>query len=253
MTYRLFGQAAVALLATATLLTFGGTARAQAWGAIKGQVVKEGNPPAPAQINVNKDPQHCLSKGPLFSEELVVNPQNKGVRWVFVWLQPVPGGPPLAVNPALQQVKDKQVFIDQPCCQFVPHALAMRQGQELVAKNSAPIAHNVHWTGYPLKNPGGNQIVPAGGEVVIKGLQTDRFPVEIKCDIHGWMKAWVRVFDHPYFAVTDENGDFEIKDAPAGNFALIVWQESIGWVGGKTGTPITVQAGQTTNVGKIKM
>jgi hypothetical protein len=225
----------------------------EGWGSVKGRIVLDA-PKAPArvQVNVDKDQAHCLGKGPLFSEELVVNPDNLGVRWTFVWLATEPGAPPLKIHPNLQQVKNKNVEIDQPCCQFVPHALGMRSGQDLIAKNSSPIAHNVHWTGHPLKNPGGNQIIPAGQSLTINGLNPDRFPVKVNCDIHGWMVAYVRVFDHPYFAVTDENGKFDIKQAPAGNYRLVIWQDN-GWgPGGKDGEPITIKAGEATDKGDVK-
>jgi hypothetical protein len=225
------------------------------WGAIKGQIVLGDGPiPKPQEINVNKDQEHCLAKGPLVSEELVVNEKNRGVRWVFVWLAPEPGGPPLTIHPDLAEIKNKQVEMDQPCCQFVPHALALRQGQELVAKNSAAIAHNVHWTGHPLKNPGGNVIVPAKGSFIIQGLNADRFPVKVSCDIHGWMNAWVRVFDHPYFALTDADGKFEIKQAPVGNFRLITWQEKTGWgPGGRSGTAVVIKGSAVTELGELKL
>jgi hypothetical protein len=223
------------------------------WGTVKGRVVYKGPAPAPKEINVTKDQDHCLLKGPLFSEELVVNPKNNGVRWAFVWLIPEQKGAKIPIHPNLLAIKDKQVSIDQPCCQFVPHALGMREGQELVAKNSAPLNHNVHWTGHPLKNPGGNVIVPSKKSFTIEGLKADRFPVKINCDIHGWMSAWVRVFDHPYFAVTDKDGNFEIKLAPAGQFRLMMWQEEVGWIGGRDGVPVTIQGGGVTDTGESKL
>jgi hypothetical protein len=229
------------------------------WGTIHGQVVLAGDAvPAPKPVSVTKDENHCLSKGPIYSEELVVNKVNHGVRWAFVWLAPVDkSAPPLAIHPSQKGIKEKQVTIDQPCCMFVPHALAIRQGQEVVAKNSAPISHNVHWTGHPLKNPGGNRIIPPGQELTIEGLKADRLPVQITCDIHGWMKAYLRVFDHPYFAVTDENGKFEIRQAPAGKCLLVVWHEAVGWVtprkdGGDPGILIDIKDGEA-DVGKILM
>src|SRR5207248_1927486 len=73
-------------------------------------------------------------------------------------------------------------------------------------------------------------------------------PIEYKCSIHPWMNGYVRIFDHPYYAVTDENGNFEIKNAPAGKWRMIVWQEKVGYLGGKEGrfgTPIEITAPAT--------
>jgi len=227
---------------------------ASEWGTLKGRIVFGGEQiPQPVQINVDKDQAACLANGPLFSEELVVNAKNRGVRWVFVWLIPDPGNGPLKIHPSLVQVKDKQVTIDQPCCQFIPHALALRQGQDLVAKNSAGIAHNIHWTGHPLKNPGGNVIVPAKQQYVIQGLLADKWPVVITCDIHGWMKGYVRVFDHPYFALSDANGTFEIKNAPAGKFRMMVWHDTGFGPGLREGTPVVIKGNAVTNLGELKL
>ncbi len=227
------------------------------WGTIKGQIVWGGNGiPVPKPLNVDKDQDHCLSKGPILSEEWVINKDNKGVRWTFVWLAPEPkSAKKLPIHPSLKEIKVKEVEIDQPCCAFVPHALGMREGQVLVAKNSAPkTAHNVHWLGNPQTNPGGNQSVPAGKSYRIEGLKADKLPLLINCDIHGWMKARVGVFDHPYFAVTDENGNFEIKLAPAGDWRLKIYHDAIGWrngAAGRDGEKISIKAGETTDVGKL--
>jgi len=227
------------------------------WGSVKGQLVIgaliDGKVPPRKQLDVNKDQEHCLSKGPLLSDEWVVNPETKGVQWVFVWLAPEKGGSPLPIHPSLKEIKEKDVVLDQPTCKFEPHALAIRQGQDVIAKNSAPVAHNVHWTGHPLKNPGNNVIVPSGQSITIKDLKADRFPVEVKCDIHGWMKGWIRVYDHPYFAVTDQNGMFGFKLAPAGQYRLMTWHDSGYGPGGRDGSPITIKGGAETNVGQLKM
>jgi len=227
---------------------------AEEWSTIKGQVVFGGKqipPPKPINVDNNQDKQHCLSKGPLLSDEWTINPANKGVRWAFVWLAPA-AGKALPVHPSLKEIQKKEVEIDQPCCKFVPHALGMRQGQVLVAKNSAPVAHNINWTG--LKNPGGNVLVPASGSFTIKDLVPDRTPVRLSCNIHPWMLAWLRVFDHPYFAVTDENGKFEIKLAPAGNYHLMTWHEAVGYgAGGREGVPVAIKGGADTDVGNLEL
>jgi hypothetical protein len=229
------------------------------WGTVKGQVVwGEAELPKIKVVDLanHQDKAFCLSKGPVLGEEWVVNPKNKGIRWTYVWLitnDPNDPKAKLPIHPSLQNIKDKEVSIDQPCCQYEPHALAMRQGQELVAKNSASIAHNVKWNGHPLRNPGNNVIIPAKGSYTIKDLKADTFPVKVECNIHPWMSAWVRVFDHPYFTVSDADGNFEIKNAPAGDYRVVIWHESIGYRGGaagKTGEKITIKNGGVADIGQ---
>lgn len=233
------------------------------WGTIKGQLVwGDGAIPERKvfdQVNQSQDKAHCLSKGPIQSEEWVINPKNKGIKWAFVWLAVDPPDPKgkLKIHPDLVNIKDKKVTLDQPCCAFMPHALAMREGQVLEAKNSAPVAHNVNYSGHPQINPGRNVLLPAGKSFDIDGLNADeRIPVTVSCNIHPWMKAWVRVFKHPYYAVTDENGNFEIKLAPAGDVRLKVWHEAVGWRGGaagRDGEKITIKGGAATDLGKLEL
>lgn len=220
------------------------------WGTITGQIVwPDDNLPKQVALDLkdSKDAAQCLTNGkPPLSEEWVVNPKNKGIRWTFVWLASPVKGKTLPINPALKEVKDKEVVMDQPTCMFVPHAIGMREGQTLVAKNSSGIAHNFKWTGNPIEGIGGNVLIPAGGQHPIENLTADRLPIITQCNIHPWMKGWVRVFNHPYYSVTDADGKFEIKDAPTGDFNLMVWHGSAGWRGGaagKDGTPITIKAG----------
>jgi hypothetical protein len=224
------------------------------WGAIKGQVVlAEGVEVNPAKVDVNQDQTHCLSKGDIYREDWVVNKGNRGVKNVFAWLTPDPTNPTAAppIHPSLAKPKAKEVEIDQPCCKFEPHALGMRVGQVLVAKNSAPVSHNVNWVK-------GNVSIPAGKQHEIKDLdKAEKIPIPVSCNIHRWMSARVGVFDHPYFALTDENGNFEIKDAPAGDYYLILNHEGAGWCGlregKKYGKKITIKANDTTNLGKFEI
>jgi hypothetical protein len=68
------------------------------------------------------------------------------------------------------------------------------------------------------------------------------------------MVGWLRIFDHPYFAVTDEDGKFEIKLAPAGNYSLMSWHEAVGYgPGGRQGVPVTIKGGADTDVGKLEL
>jgi hypothetical protein len=229
--------------------------KVEPWGTIKGRVVwDEKQLPAAKEIKITKDVKaisNCLKEGKLFAEDWVVNKDDRGLRWVFVWLAPNPGEngekpTPLPVHPDLKEIKDKEVVIDVPCCRFEPHAVGVRKGQVLVAKNSAPIAHNFKVEGGP-ENPGANVLLPPEKTHTVDNLKPSLRPVAVHCNIHPWMNAWVRVFDHPYFTVTDASGKFEIKNAPAGKFRLYVWHNETGWLneGGRDGQPITIKSGET--------
>lgn len=217
------------------------------WGTVQGSVVFKGPIPAAKNVAVNKDEGHCLQKGPIPDESWVINPKNQGIRWTVVWLEPEKGASPLKIHPSLAKPKEDKVFIDQPCCKFEPRVLAMQEGQILVVKNSAPVAHNVNYTS--IRNPSNNVLVPAGGEHQIPPLKADRLPMSIKCDIHGWMRGYVRIYNHPYFAITDADGKFEIKNAPAGKYRLVSWQETAGWgQGGREGVEVTIKGGGTIDM-----
>ncbi|MGE3806689.1 MAG: hypothetical protein AB7K24_18635 [Gemmataceae bacterium] len=226
------------------------------WGTVKGRIVWGGDAiPERKPLNVDVDKDHCLAKGALLGEDWVVNPKNKGVKWTFVWLDVAPKvKDKLPIHPDLKEIKDKQVTMDQPMCAFEPRAVAVREGQELVVKNSAPVAHNVNYRG--LLNAGGNFLIPAKGQYVIKDLVTDRLPLTVECNIHKWMKGRILVLPHPYFAVTDADGNFEIKNAPAGEWYLKVYHDSIGWRGGaagRNGEKINIKGGGTTDVGNLEV
>lgn len=227
-------------------------AQGDGWGDIAGRVVWGGAqipPQANINIGANPDAAACQKNGPLKDEYWVVNEKNKGLKNTFIWLEPATKGEKLPVHPSLTKVEQKKVEVDQPTCTFIPHAVALREGQILVAKNSSAIAHNFKWTGNPTVNPGGNVLLPPGASKEIDDLKADRIAIAIECNIHPWMKGWVRVFDHPYFAVTDADGNFTIKSAPAGEYRMKVWHGSGGWLGGaagKNGQPITIKTGGNT-------
>jgi plastocyanin len=225
----------------------------EGWGTVKGQIVfGPAAVPAPKGLNVDKDQDTCLAKSKnLFSQEWVINAKNKGVRWAYAWLTPLKNGEKIPVHPDLAKAKLEKVEIDQPSCQFEPHAIAIRQGQVVVFKNGATINHNVNWSGGSI-NPGSNISLPPGKSIEVGDLKASRIPVSVSCNIHGWMKGWIRVFDHPYFAVTNSDGEFEIKQAPAGKYRLVIWHEGAGWgPGGKEGQEVEIKAKGTTDLGKV--
>ncbi len=253
---KIYRMAAALTVAALISLLPSGKVGAQGWGTITGKVVLDGPVPPRKKVTVDTDKAFCEKNGEVLSDELVVDPTNHGVRWVMVWLIEEKGGPKILINPALAKAAPK-VLLDQPCCMFEPHVFGMRTGQILEAKNSAKVTHNVNIIGGD-ENPNKNIAIPPGKALEVEDWKASPRPVPIQCTIHKWMNCWVRVFDHPYFAVTNEKGEFEIKDAPVGNYRLVVWQESIGWVvhegvkSGKLGIPIVIKAAGT-DVGAIKL
>jgi hypothetical protein len=224
-----------------------GTA-AEGYGTVKGQIVYGGDPPAPQMIFKagdpnQKNPEVC-AKEDMPDESLVVNAGNKGVQWVMVYINR-----PTHVKPELKNASGDVEF-GQEHCRFKPHVFAYQEGQNVKVTSDDPIAHNTNVQ--PFKGQQFNPTIPAapeGGKTVVDGpeLPAQPRPISVQCNIHGWMKAYWFVFDHPYFAVTDENGNFEIKDVPAGEQKLVVWQEKIGYGEGKAaGKPITVMPNETT-------
>ncbi|HVN63157.1 MAG TPA: carboxypeptidase regulatory-like domain-containing protein, partial [Candidatus Binataceae bacterium] len=105
------------------------------------------------------------------------------------------------------------------------HVLAFPAGSTVDIVNSDGILHNIHT--YSTVNPAFNMAQPKFKKVIKK--QIDKPEVfKVGCDAHGWMHGWWYVTDTPYFAVTDDSGNFSIKDVPPGDYTIEVWQEKLG-------------------------
>jgi plastocyanin len=233
-----------------------GTAKAGGWGTLKGQVVFGSNPP-PQEIlfakgQAPKDPTVCAKDAPVLSERLVVDSATKGVKNVLVFLSK-----PTAVNDEAKAAAAKaQVEFDQKNCVFEPHVLAVMAGAKIELKSSDPVNHNVN---AKFKSNGQfNSLLAAGQKLPYTPASPERQPAQVTCDIHPWMLAYWMVLDHPYFAVTDDKGNFEIKNVPSGSQKVVVWQEAASYVTSAQGEDVTIPAGDaatksyTIDPGKIK-
>ena len=216
--------------------------KAEGFGTLKGQVSFAGDPPAPKVLfekgKAAKDPDVCAKDAPLISERLVVDGGTKGVKNVLVYLNK-----PTSVSvEATKAVAATNVVFDQNKCVFDPHVLAILANSTIALKSSDPVNHNIN---AKLKQSAFNQLLAPQGKTEFTPSGPERTPAEVTCDIHPWMKAWWMVFDHPYFAVTDGKGYFEIKNAPAGTQKLVVWQEAVdknGFVTAASGDEVVIKA-----------
>lgn len=227
---------------------------------LKGQIVLPAGAAIPerAKLNVVQDAAHCLAKGPLLDEKVMVNGKNRGISNVVVWLRPDNENPTVKFTakdlpPGDAKRKPAEVVIDQPCCVFIPRIAVARVGDRVVVKNPAPVAHNFRWVS---ASNGELNVTLASKETYKfeKPLVAESSAIAFSCTIHPWMQGQLRVFDHPYFALTDADGKFEMKNVPAGKYRIVYWHESTGFKDGqkgRVGEPIVVPAANTLDLKSV--
>lgn len=188
-------------------LVLAGLATANA-AEIAGKVTLKGTPPAEKDLPL--DPA-C---GKLWPNEkpktrfYAVGAEN-GLADTLVYLKKVDGKPGESSKPAM---------LDQKGCEYVPYVIGVQTGQKLLIRNSDPVLHNVHAT--PKINKEFNLAQMSGGKDIERTLDQSEVVVRFKCDVHPWMFAYVGVFPHSYFAVTDKDGKFKIEGVPAGKYTV---------------------------------
>jgi plastocyanin len=186
-------------------------------GSIRGVVRFAGTPPKrlPVQITAAGCGEHASP--PLFETVIV---ENGKLANVFVTIRK--GLEKVEVPPA----SDVPVELDQQGCLYVPHVRGMRTGQTLKIQNDDQVTHNVNLR--ESKNATFNQVQAAGSpDVEWKPLKRE-LGVEFACDLHPWMKAYVCVEEHPFWAITGSDGAFTLQGLPPGGYTLEAWHEKYG-------------------------
>jgi hypothetical protein len=198
---------------------------------VKGKVTIKGEVPAMPEnpaIAGHKESAICLEgKGiHILKQEWLV--KDKGVANVVVWLEP-PAGKEFAITDDLKKPFEKAVEINQPFCQYVPHVVAVyAKIQPVKITNSSTTLHNVKISP-PKNNPATDDNMPKGSKPIEYKYKMEASPINVACSIHTWMQAKILTFDHPYFAVTEEDGSFKIANAPSDdNLTVWMWHEEKG-------------------------
>jgi hypothetical protein len=154
----------------------------------------------------------------VYSEDVVVNPNNT-LKFVYVY-----------VKSGLKDLKfptpTEPAVFDQKGCMYIPHVSAVQAGQPLLVRNSDSVLHNVN--ARPVKNPGFNFGQPVQGMESKKSFATPEVMIPVKCDVHPWMHGWIGVQNHPYAAVSGDDGSFTLKNLPPGEYEIEAWHEKYG-------------------------
>lgn len=193
-------------------------------GTISGVVTFEGTPPAMRPIPGPMNEPGCAHHDETPVQETVVVNDGKLAN-VVVWV--AKGFDESAVMPP----PDEPVLLDQHGCIYAPHVVAVREGQTLAVRNSDEATHNVHAKPRIAQVEGGvNRTHQKGAadqewSFDLAGARSEEVAIELVCDLHPWMKAWVAVFGHPYFDVSAEDGTFSIGPLEPGTYELRTWHE----------------------------
>jgi hypothetical protein len=188
-------------------------------GSVAGTIRYAGSKLRPKLINLSEDPA-CVAAhaGKAYDESLRVG-AGGGLANAFVYISKGLEGktfePPAA-----------PVTIDQRGCWFHPRVLGVQTNQVLQIVNSDPVTHNIH----PMAqtNREWNHSQGPGDAPLKRRFLKSEIMIPVKCNIHSWMHAFIAVVDHPYYAVTKEDGAFTLGNLPPGTYTLTVWTQTLG-------------------------
>ena len=204
------------LLLTTLFSIFFSTANSIGAGTITGEVKFVDSLPKPVPIKVTKDQDYC---GESLPNETYLVEAAGGLKNVVVFVESAPNGK--AADP------QKENFLYNDGCRYAPRVLALQKGERLRVRSHDPKLHIPHGylgerTVFNLSLPFKNTTIDATAKIREVGI------MKVVCDTHAWMLGFVHVFDHPFFAVTNEQGVFSISDLPSGSYVLKAWHEDGG-------------------------
>ena len=202
-------------------------------GSVTGAIAYNGAAPAPKKIDSSADPA-CGQANPNLSTEDTVVKDGKLAN-AFVYVKDGTTADGKKITDFTYATPSSAVTLDQKGCHYVPHVLGLQTNQKLNITNSDPTQHNIHPT--PKSNPEWNQTQPNGAAPIEKSFARAEVLIPVKCNQHPWMKSYIGVLKHPFFAVSAEDGTYTIKGLQPGTYTVAAWHEK----GGPNGTEKTMQ------------
>ena len=220
--------------------------RAEDGGSLTGTVKFDGEAPEPAIKKIPDDKKaECKCQGAgVADESMVVDKATKGLKWAIIRIM---DAKPKDAPPA----PEKPYSIDQQGCTFTPHVVVVAPGTDLEILNPDKILHNIHTLPYDSEDPAQNTAAQDKLTYKAKWLK-DPDLIELKCDVHGWMKGFIVCHDPRYCAISGADGKFEIKNVPAGKYKVNIYHESFGNYMKKDTVDVEIKAGAPTDMGDLK-
>jgi plastocyanin len=215
--------------------TAGGAAPAAGNASISGKITFDGTVPPAEKVKLSADPK-CAEMHKEGMEKQPIMVKDGGLANVFVYVKS--GLPAGASYPAPTEA----ATIDQHGCNYTPHIVAMQTGQPLKIKNSDDTLHNIHPR--PTVNAEFNIGQPRKGMESTKTFDKKEVMFPVGCDVHPWMRAYISVLDNPFYAVSKEDGTFEIKGLPPGDYEIEAYHEKLKTQSQK----VSVKAGDSAKV-----
>ena len=206
-------------------------------GDISGTITVKGTPPAEKPIDKSADKNCGTGGGPATTHHYIVGSKGELAN-VVVALKGMDGkSTGASAAPAV---------LDQKNCEYNPVIFAVQTGQKIAIKNSDPTLHNIHAIPTVAGNVEKNQAqAPNAPDLMFSFPKAENF-LKFQCDVHNWMFTWVSVFDHPYFAVSDKEGKYTIKNVPDGKYTLLVMHRKAAPASSPVTEEIEVKGGAVT-------
>jgi plastocyanin len=185
---------------------------------VRGLVKVTGKIPPAARVKIDADPS-CAKLHPtgLTAEDTIAG-ADSGLQNVVVFISE-------GLGDRTYDPPQQPAVIEQTGCVYKPHVVAVRANQELDVVNNDATTHNVHLL--PVNNRESNK-AQAPGTRVNMTFAREEIAIPMKCNVHPWMRSYIAVFKHPYFAVTGKGGTFELNNLPPGNYTVQAWHEKLG-------------------------
>lgn len=187
-------------------------------GTVTGMISFDGQVPEGDPIDMSEEPDCAEKHDDQPRKTPVVVGDDGGLGNVFVYVKE---GLPEGSWPTPSEA----VTLDQDGCIYIPHVLGVQTGQTIELENSDGLLHNIN--ARPANQRGFNISQPTD-MTTSRSFAQEEVMIPVQCDVHGWMESYIGVLDHPYFAVTGEDGSFEIANLPPGDYVVEAWHERYG-------------------------